>query len=115
HHPTKHPNMSSSIAHLHRTTTYLNIVAEGFKDDLMALHDTTRHDKRYGRLLEYATIITGLLSHPSLISFEGEFYRLGKLKMTPMLPANLLPRVFVSGRSAAGFRAARVLGATAVK
>jgi len=114
-HPYKVAKMAASIAHLYRRSIYLNIVAEGFKDDLMALDDTTRHDKRYGRLVEYATIITGLLSDPSLISFEGEFYRLGKLKMTPMLPANLLPRVFVSGRSAAGFRAARVLGATAVK
>ncbi len=114
-HPYKVAKMAASIGHLYRRSIYLNIVAEGFKDDLMALDDTTRHDKRYGRLVEYATIITGLLSDPSLISFEGEFYRLGKLKMTPTLPANLLPRVFVSGRSAAGLRAARVLGATAVK
>ena len=37
------------------------------------------------------------------------------LKLTPALPADLLPGVFVSGSSEAGVAAARMLGATAIK
>jgi alkanesulfonate monooxygenase len=114
-HPYAAAKMVSSFAYLHHRPICLNMVAGGFKNDLAALNDTTPHDKRYGRLLEYTSIIKQLLASPAPVTLEGEFYKVDKLRMTPPLPSELIPEIFVSGSSDAGLEAARALGATAVK
>src|SRR5439155_8239881 len=107
--------MAASFGLLYGRRIYLNMVAGGFKNDLAALNDTTPHDRRYHRLIEYTTIIHRLLSGPSAVDFEGEFYRVDKLKLTPSLPPGLFPGIFVSGSSDAGIAAARAIGATAIE
>jgi alkanesulfonate monooxygenase len=114
-HPYAVAKMVSSLGHLYGRKIYLNMVAGGFKNDLAALNDTTPHDKRYARLVEYTTIIQELLKSPSAVTYRGEFYMVDKLRMTPPLPPQLMPGVFVSGSSDAGLAAAEVLGATAIK
>ena len=61
-HPYAVAKMVSSLAHLYGRRVYLNMVAGGFKNDLVALNDATPHDRRYERLVEYTTIIQRLLS-----------------------------------------------------
>lgn len=114
-HPYSVAKMVASFGFLYHRRLCLNMVAGGFKNDLVALNDTTPHDKRYTRLIEYATIIRNLLSSPAPVTFHGEFYQIDQLRMTPPLPAELIPEIFVSGSSDAGLDAARKLGATAVK
>jgi len=114
-HPYAVAKMVATLGFLYRRRVYLNMVAGGFKNDLTALNDSTPHDKRYARLVEYTTIIKQLLSTSGLVSYEGEFYRIENAKMTPPLPPELIPGVFVSGSSDAGLEAARALGALAVK
>jgi len=114
-HPYTIAKLIATIGFLHGRHIYLNMVAGGFKNDLEALNDSTPHDQRYARLIEYTTIILSLLRTAGAISYTGEFYKVDKLKMTPPLPDALVPGVFVSGSSEAGVAAARALGATAVK
>lgn len=114
-HPYAVAKIVASLGHLHERRLYLNMVAGGFANDLAALGDTTAHDKRYARLIEYTLIIKRLLESGDPVTFEGEFYTVRDLKMTPPLPADLVPGVFVSGSSDAGLAAAIALGATAVK
>jgi alkanesulfonate monooxygenase len=91
------------------------MVAGGFKNDLVALNDETPHDKRYQRLVEYTLIVKRLLDSPEPVSFEGEFYKVRNLRMTPALDPELAPGILVSGSSPAGLQAAQAIGATAVK
>ena len=112
-HPYAVAKMVSSLGHLYGRRVFLNMVAGGFKNDLSALNDTTPHDKRYARLVEYTTIIQELLRSPAPVSYRGEFYVVDKLRMTPPLPEELMPEVFVSGSSEAGLAAATALGAVA--
>jgi len=114
-HPYSVAKMVSSLGHFYRRRIYLNMVAGGFKNDLAAHHDTTPHDDRYVRLLEYTVIIKELLRSATPVSYQGQFYAVDKLRMTPPLPAELFPGIFVSGSSEAGLAAAQALGATAVK
>jgi alkanesulfonate monooxygenase len=114
-HPYSVAKMVSSLGHLYGRKIYLNLVAGGFKNDLAALNDTTPHDKRYARLVEYTTIIQELLKGSAPVSYHGEFYIVDKLRMTPPLAPELFPGVFVSGSSDAGLAAAQALSATAVK
>src|SRR5438128_420558 len=114
-HPYWVAKQITSLAHLYGRRLYLNMVAGGFKNDLEALNDTTPHDKRYARLVEYTTIIMRLLSSQRLLTYEGEFHTVSNLKLMPPLLDSLLPGVFVSGSSEAGLEAARALGATAIK
>lgn len=114
-HPYAVAKMVATLGFLYGRRVYLNMVAGGFKNDLTALNDSTPHDKRYARLVEYTTIIKQLLSTSGLVSYEGEFYRIENAKMTPPLAPELMPGVFVSGSSDAGLEAARALGALAVK
>ena len=113
-HPYTVAKTLTSIGCLFGRRMYLNMVAGGFKNDLIALDDTTPHDRRYERLEEYVRIIRQLLEGGA-VTFEGEFYRVDKLKLTPSLAADLLPGLFVSGSSDAGVAAARNIGATAIK
>ncbi len=114
-HPYSVAKMVASFGFLYHRRLYLNMVAGGFKNDLVALNDPTPHDKRYTRLIEYATIINQLLSTSAPVTFHGEFYNIDQLRMTPPLPPELFPETFVSGSSEAGLDAAKKLGATAVK
>jgi alkanesulfonate monooxygenase len=114
-HPYSVAKMIASLAFLHGRRVHLNMVAGGFKNDLVALNDLTPHDERYDRLVEYTGIIQSLLRTPDPVSFEGRYYRVSNLKMTPPLPGDLQPTVFLSGSSEAGARAARQLGAVAVE
>jgi alkanesulfonate monooxygenase len=94
----------SWIAHLHDRQIALNMVAGGFRNDLIALGDTTHHDDRYIRLMEYSQIIKQLLERDTAIELTGRFYSVKSLKMTPRLSRELPPEIFVSGSSAAGMR-----------
>ncbi|HKB74112.1 MAG TPA: LLM class flavin-dependent oxidoreductase [Burkholderiales bacterium] len=114
-HPYSVAKMITSFAHLYGRRLYLNMVAGGFKNDLLALNDLTPHDERYARLLEYTTVIQGLLRTADPVSFEGRYYKVTNLKLTPPLPAELMPGVLVSGSSEAGMDAARQLKGTAVE
>src|SRR5437588_6858224 len=114
-HPYSVAKMVASFGYLHHRRIYLNMLAGGFKNDLVALNDPTPHDKRYSRLIESTTIIKHLLSSPAPVIFHGEFYRIDQLRIIPSLPPELLPEIFVSGSSEAGLDAAKKLGATAVK
>jgi len=113
-HPYTVAKMVTSLGYLYRRRAYLNMVAGGFKNDLAALNDTTPHDKRYERLVEYTTIIKRLLTGASAVTRRGEFYAVDKLRLTPPLAADLYPGIFVSGSSDAGLAAARAIGATAI-
>jgi alkanesulfonate monooxygenase len=114
-HPYTVAKMASSYGFLYDRRIYLNMVAGGFKNDLNQLNDPTPHDRRYERMIEYVHIIKQLLGAETGISFEGEFYKVDKLRMTPSLPPELFPGIFVSGSSDAGLAAAKAMGAVAVK
>ncbi|MGH2955775.1 MAG: LLM class flavin-dependent oxidoreductase [Solirubrobacterales bacterium] len=114
-HPYSVAKMVASIGHLHGRRLYLNVVAGGFKNDLEALNDTTPHDERYDRAVEYVTIIKELLASPDPVSFSGRYYKVTNLRMTPPLDPELFPGLLMSGSSDAGLAAGRAIGATAVK
>jgi alkanesulfonate monooxygenase len=94
---------------------YLNMLAGGFRNDLVALDDDTPHDERYARTTEYTIIIRKLLESPSGLSFAGKYYRIHNLRMSPQLPPSLQPGILISGSSDAGMAAARAIDATAIK
>ncbi len=114
-HPYTAAKMVASLGYLHNRKIYLNMLAGGFKNDLVALNDDTPHDRRYDRMVEYVKVIQLLLGNSTGVSFSGEFYTVDKLKMTPQLPEELYPGFLVSGSSEAGLAAARAVGAVAVK
>jgi alkanesulfonate monooxygenase len=114
-HPYTAAKMVSTYAFLHERRLYLNMLAGGFKNDLIALNDETPHDDRYVRTVEYTQIMKALLSGPEPVTFEGKYYKVTNLKMTPPLPEELYPGILISGSSDAGLAAAREIGATAVK
>src|SRR5215467_10406475 len=114
-HPYSVAKMIATLGHLYGRRVYLNMVAGGFKNDLAALNDTTPHDQRYDRLIEYTAVIKKLLASPLGVSYEGEFYKVDKLKMTPPLSPDLSPGIFISGSSEAGLAASKAIGAVAIK
>ena len=113
-HPYTAAKMVASFAHLYGRRIFLNMVAGGFRNDLLALGDDTPHDERYTRLVEYTLLVKSLLEGDR-VSFTGRHYSVQNLSLTPKLPAELFPGIFVSGSSDAGVAAARAIGATAVK
>lgn len=114
-HPYSIAKSVTTLAYLYGRRICLNMIAGGFTNDLLALNDTTPHDKRYTRLIEYTLIVKELLAGESAVTRDGEFYKVDKLRLTPPLDPELFPGIFVSGSSDAGLAAARAIGATAVK
>jgi alkanesulfonate monooxygenase len=113
-HPYTAAKMVSSFAHIYGRRIFLNMVAGGFRNDLLALGDHTEHADRYARVVEYTSIVRRLLNGER-VSFEGRYYTVENLSLRPALPPELFPGIFVSGSSDAGVAAARSIGATAVK
>jgi alkanesulfonate monooxygenase len=114
-HPYTVAKMVSTLGFLYNRRVYLNMVAGGFKNDLLALNDTTPHNQRYTRLTEYTTIIKDLLNGRNATSCKGEFYTVERLKLLPELPESLFPGIFMSGSSESGLAAAKEVGATAIQ
>ena len=114
-HPYSVAKLVASIGHLYHRQIALNMVAGGFRNDLIALGDTTEHDDRYLRLTEYAQIIRQLLEADGTVAMHGRYYSVKNLKMTPPQPRELFPEIFVSGSSAAAMTAAATIGATAIR
>ncbi len=113
-HPFAVAKMVASLGFLHGRAVCLNMVAGGFRNDLIALNDPTPHDQRYERLVEYTRLVQALLRSTEPVTHEGRHYKVKNLKLAPELAPELLPEVFVSGSSEAGLDAARELGALAV-
>ena len=113
-HPYTVAKMVSTLSYLHHRQICLNMVAGGFTNDLAALGDSTPHDKRYERLVEYSSIILRLLSGETT-TYAGEFYRIGACTLKPPLDGKLFPLVTISGSSGAGLAAAEKIGAVAVE
>jgi len=107
--------MVATFAFLHGRRIYLNMLAGGFKNDLLALGDATPHDDRYRRTTEYTLILRRLLQGDGPVSFEGDYYSVHNLKMTPPLPPELMPGILMSGSSDAAMAAAVAIQATAIK
>jgi alkanesulfonate monooxygenase len=114
-HPYTVAKMVTTLSRLYQRRIDLNIVAGGFRNDLLALNDRTPHDQRYARLTEYTTIIRRLLEGGAPVTFKGEFYAVANLTLAPTLEPTLLPRILLSGSSAEGLSAARTLGALPVR
>ena len=114
-HPYTIAKTIATIGYLHGRQIFLNMIAGGFKTDLQALNDTTPHDERYDRLVEYSKIIQALLGSPDRISYDGKYYSVANLAMTPPVPAEIRPEFFVSGSSDVGLAAAKDIGATAIQ
>jgi alkanesulfonate monooxygenase len=114
-HPFSAARMVASLSYLYHRRISLNMIAGGFRTDLLALRDETPHDQRYTRLTEYTSIILGLLSNPRPFSFSGKYYSVVNLVVKPALDSELMPRVLISGSSEAGREAAQALGAVAVE
>ncbi|MGH8414810.1 MAG: LLM class flavin-dependent oxidoreductase, partial [Gammaproteobacteria bacterium] len=98
-HPYTVAKAVASLAQLYQRRIYLNMVAGGFTNDLAALNDTTPHNRRYQRLLEYTQVILQLLRGDAPVSYAGEFYTVHNLRLQPKCPAELLPGVLMSGSS----------------
>jgi alkanesulfonate monooxygenase len=114
-HPYTVAKMVTTLSLLYGRRIDLNIVAGGFKNDLLALNDHTRHDQRYARLTEYTAIIRRLLEGGPPVTFKGEFYTVTNLSLAPALDPAFMPRLLLSGSSPEGLRAAKTLGALPVR
>jgi alkanesulfonate monooxygenase len=114
-HPYSVAKMVASLAFLHGRRIHLNMLAGGFKNDLVALGDEVPHDSRYDRTIEYSLIVRRLLEGSEPVTFAGRYYRVQGLRMTPALPSVLAPVFLISGSSSAGQAAAAAIGATAVE
>jgi alkanesulfonate monooxygenase len=114
-HPFVAAKAVASFAHLYGRRICVNMVAGGFRNDLIALGDETPHDERYERLVEYSLIMQELLADFGPVTFQGHYYKVKNLRLRPSVPEELRPSFYVSGSSPAGLTAANAIGATAVK
>jgi alkanesulfonate monooxygenase len=113
-HPYTAAKMVTSFAHIYGRRIFLNMVAGGFRNDLLALGDETEHGERYARLVEYTELVKRLL-RGERVTTSGRYYDVRNLTLKPALPPALFPGIFVSGSSDDGVAAAQSIGATAVK
>lgn len=114
-HPYAAAKFISTLGLLHGRRIHLNMVAGGFRNDLLSLGDHTPHDRRYDRVVEYVEVIQRLLSDTPPVSYAGEFYTVERTGFRPSLAPDLHPGILLSGSSEAGLAAARRLGATAIQ
>ena len=74
-HPYAVAKAVTTLAYLYGRRLYLNMIAGGYTNDLLALNDLTPHDKRYARLIEYTMIIKELSPVNLLQAMTANFTR----------------------------------------
>ena len=114
-HPFSVAKKISSLAFLYQRRVCLNMLAGGFRNDLLALNDPTPHDERYDRLVEYTNIIQRLCENPRGITQEGKYNCVRNLKLSLPLSPELQPHYMMSGSSPAGLAAAAETNAIAIQ
>jgi alkanesulfonate monooxygenase len=114
-HPYTAAKMVATLGFMHGRRLWLNMLAGGFRNDLLALNDPTPHDERYERTVEYTLIIKELLAGAGPVTYDGRYYQVSNLRMSPPLADDLYPGVMISGSSSAGLAAARQIDALAVQ
>lgn len=114
-HPVAAARMVASIGHIYGRAVSLNLITGTAISDLAAIGDSLDHDDRYTRLLEYATIVRALLSSPRPLNYDGRFYTIAGAQLTPAIPAELLPDLFIAGRSPAAATVARRMSAIRIE
>jgi alkanesulfonate monooxygenase len=82
-HPYSVAKMVTSLAYLHDRRIYLNMLAGGFRNDLLALGDDTPHDERYDRTTAYTQIILDLLRGDAPVTRNNGYYEVTGLRLTP--------------------------------
>src|SRR2546430_1075788 len=101
-HPYTVAKMMATLSHLYGRRIDLNMVAGGFKNDLLALNDETPHDARYERLVEYTSIILQLLAGGRPPALPGPVPPGTQLAPFPQLASPLAPPGPGSGPPGAG-------------
>lgn len=115
-HPYMLAKRIATFAHIYGRKVYLNMLAGGFSNDLTQLGDNTPHDDRYARTVEYTHVIQGLLSSgDTAFNYEGKFYQLKNVKMSPTVPEELMPGILISGSSEAAIQASRDIQASLIR
>jgi alkanesulfonate monooxygenase len=114
-HPYAVAKKIATFSYMYDRKIWINMVAGGFRNDLIALNDSTPHDDRYLRLTEYTSIIRQLVDGRKPVSFNGKYYSVENLALTPSVPEELRPEITISGSSEAGMLAAAECGAIAIR
>lgn len=114
-HPYTCAKLISTLAYVHHRRVCLNMVAGGFTHDLQAMGAHTPHDERYLRLQEYTEIVLALAAGERPVTLDGDYYQVTNLTLTPPVPAELSPGIFLSGTSEQGLATARALDAVEVR
>lgn len=92
-----------SAAAIHGRRVALNLIAGADPAELASINDHLDHDARYARVQQHIEIMLCLLDHagePTTVC--GEHWRYDGFTLTPDMPAELRPEVFVAGSSPAG-------------
>ncbi|MGW7383056.1 LLM class flavin-dependent oxidoreductase [Streptomyces sp. NPDC054794] len=110
-HPFDVARAISSLGFHYGRQVDLNLVTGGFAGHMRELGDVLDHDERYLRLTEYGKIVNKLLGGVRPVTHLGNHYGLNGVQLTIPLPAELTPRMYVSGSSEACEEARQSLGA----
>jgi alkanesulfonate monooxygenase len=114
-HPYMVAKKIATLGLLYNRQISINLIAGGFKNDLVSLNDHTEHDKRYDRLVEYTEIIQNLLQSTQPVTYKGDYYTITNLRLHPKLPKELQPVFYLSGSSDAALSAAATLSAKLIE
>lgn len=98
-HPYTAAQKIMSLSRLYKKRLCLNFITGTSKSDLSSLGDHLPHDARYDRLIEYVTIINGLLTSKIPFSFDGKYYQIKHLRLPYTIEDELYPNYFIAGSS----------------
>ena len=90
-HPYTAAKMVTTFSYLYGRRIFLNMVAGGFVNDLIALDDFIEHDDHYDRLVEYVSIMNCLFNEPGPVTFTGAYFAVKNLSIKPRIPPELVP------------------------
>lgn len=106
--------MIKTLATLHGRRVDINLIVGADPNELRQVGDTTPHDERYQRAVEYIETLRRMVSSDEAIDHEGVHYRFRGLCMAAAVPPELRPRILLAGSSDAGRAAAARIADVAV-
>ena len=87
--------MVQTIANLYNRKVDFNLISGSRESEINEICEELNYEDRFEKLNEFSQVVNGILRSENGFSFQGKYYSMQNLKVTPRITEELMPNFFV--------------------
>ncbi|MGC6587633.1 LLM class flavin-dependent oxidoreductase [Paenibacillus sp. Dod16] len=93
--PLSTAKMVQTIANLYNRKVDFNLISGSRESEINEICKELNYEDRFEKLNEFSQVVNGILRSENGFSFQGKYYSMQNLKVTPRISEELMPNFFV--------------------